>query len=327
MHLVLQRICDMGIIPLVSPALGVEPVSCAKVLSEALKKVPLPIVLLPFRSQADEEAIRRVKADYPELLVGCVGITSIAKASQAKAAGAEYIITTGFNPRVVSWCLEQELVVLPGCSSASDVEAAQELGLSAMAFFPADHRGRLETLQSLCAFYPNMRFVPVGQMDMPLVKKYLACPSVLACAAGFCVDEACLTKGDSIALAANIEKAVQDMLDMQLHHVGVYPEDDKEESVQGLVQEFTALTHYGQTDVGQGIFVGEGIEVLKSTSDWKGHLAYAVPNVERTCAHLLLRGVEVDFSTARINDEGRCFFVYMKKALGGFGIHLRLRKP
>lgn len=317
----------MGLLPLVMPSLSCDPAQAFLTLGKALMDAPLPLAVLPLRNAADEDALRRLTSTFPDLLVGACGIASIHQATRAHAAGARFLLTTGFSGKVVSWCVEHDMLILPGCSTASEVESAKDMGLSAVTFYPADLGGRLDTLHALHAAYPDMLFVPAGDLDADAVSTYLECPAVLACATTLCANECLMASGNAAALARTASEAVYAMLDMRLGHIGVYPDAQSDAATQTLVNEFADITRDPIKDIGPGVFVGAGIEVLKITSDaWKGHIAYDVSCVDRACAHLALRGIQVDESTARRKADGLCFFIYLLKPVGHFGIHLRNRK-
>ena len=326
MHSLLKRLRDMGLLPLVMPSATCDATVYPDALAQALLDAPLPLLALPFRNVADEDALRRLSTAHPGLLLGATGVTSLHQAARAKAAGAQFLLTTGFNSKVVSWCVEHELLILPGCATASDVEEALGMGLAAVTFYPADGVGGPATLRALHAAYPTMAFVPAGCLDAAAVADYLDCPAVLACATTRCADEALVVAGDFAGITRYAREAVHAMLDMRVGHVGVYPEAESQAATQALVDEFALITGDAVTDIGPGVFVGGGIEVLKITSDWKGHIDYDVLCVDRACAHLALRGVMVDESTARYNAAGYRYFIYLAKPVGQFGVHLRNRK-
>lgn len=334
MKTLFKTIRDMGILPLVAPQIlgpqtscprGINPFEDAPCLGKALMDAPLPLVVLPFRNTAAEDMIRKTLTACPKLTLGVNGVTSIHQATRAQAAGARFIMTAGFNPKVVSWCAEHDMPIIPGCSTATELEAIMEMGLTTATFFPADQKESLGLLHNLHAAYPYMCFIPTGNLDAAAINAYLRYPAVLACATTCCTSNALLKQKDWSGITLATRQAIKAMLGMELAHVGVYPATESEDASQKLVSEFASLLDEPVTDIGAGIFVGSSIEVLRKTAPWNGHIAYNVSCVERACAHFALRGIHIDETSARYNDEGRLIFAYIADPIGNFGVHLRNR--
>ena len=134
---ILKRISEIGIVPVIK----INDAKQAVPLAKALIDGGLPVAEITFRTDAAEEAIKLVSEAFPEMIVGAGTVLTIEQAERAKNAGAKFIVSPGFNPKVVKWCFVNESFGTPSCTSPSDIEQALELGLKGFQFFPAERCG------------------------------------------------------------------------------------------------------------------------------------------------------------------------------------------
>ncbi|MCI9546406.1 MAG: bifunctional 4-hydroxy-2-oxoglutarate aldolase/2-dehydro-3-deoxy-phosphogluconate aldolase [Lachnospiraceae bacterium] len=183
MHEILEKIRKIGIVPVVA----LDDAKDALPLAEALQQGGLPCAEITFRTQAAEEAIRLISRECPEMLVGAGTVLTTEQADRAAAAGAEFLVSPGFNPRVVKHCVKKGILITPGCSTPSDIEQALENGLDVVKFFPAEPSGGLKMIQALAAPYGQVRFMPTGGIHPENAREYLRCSRVLACGGSWMV--------------------------------------------------------------------------------------------------------------------------------------------
>jgi 2-dehydro-3-deoxyphosphogluconate aldolase / (4S)-4-hydroxy-2-oxoglutarate aldolase len=176
MHDILSRIGELKIIPVIS----LDDAADAVPLGEALAAGGLPIIEITFRTQAAEQAIRAL-ANGNQLLVGAGTVLNVDTAKRAVDAGAKFIVSPGFNPKVVSWCIGAGVAITPGTATPTDIEMALDHGLSVVKFFPAEAMGGIRMLKAVAAPYGMMRFVPTGGIGPENLEEYLKFPKVLAC--------------------------------------------------------------------------------------------------------------------------------------------------
>lgn len=137
MNDLLKKISAYGIVPVIK----INDVRKAIPLAKALIEGGLPLAEVTFRTEQAEEAIRLISAKFPEMLVGAGTVLNIEQVKKAVNAGAMFIVSPGFNPNVVSYCVKNNIVIIPGTSTPSDMEAAMEAGLNVVKFFPAEQSG------------------------------------------------------------------------------------------------------------------------------------------------------------------------------------------
>ncbi len=192
MNKVLEEISKIGIVPVIA----LDDVKDAELLAKALIEGGIPCAEVTFRTKAAEESIKIMSSKFPELLVGAGTVLTIEQADKAVAAGAKFIVSPGFNPKVVKHCIEKDIPVTPGCSSPSDVEQAIELGLEVVKFFPAEAAGGLNMIKSMAAPYVNMKFMPTGGINEKNVTSYLDFDKVIACGGSWMVNKDMVKAGD-----------------------------------------------------------------------------------------------------------------------------------
>ncbi|MBQ8626511.1 MAG: bifunctional 4-hydroxy-2-oxoglutarate aldolase/2-dehydro-3-deoxy-phosphogluconate aldolase [Agathobacter sp.] len=183
MNPVLEKIQKTGIIPVVV----LNDVKDAEPLAKALIEGGLPCAEVTFRTDAAEESIRIMKEKFPEMLLGAGTVLTTDQVDRAVAAGAEFIVSPGLNPRIVKYCVEKNIPITPGCANASDIEQAIENGLEVVKFFPAEPAGGLKMIKALAAPYVGVKFMPTGGISASNVRDYLAYDRIIACGGSWMV--------------------------------------------------------------------------------------------------------------------------------------------
>lgn len=182
MNEVLKRIGDLRVVPVVA----IDDAADAAGLGDALAAGGLPIAEITFRTDAAEQSIRTL-ARRSDLLVGAGTVLNVDTAKRAADAGARFIVSPGFNPKVVRWCIENNVPITPGTATPTDIEQALDHGLTVVKFFPAEAIGGLKTLKAIAAPYGMMRFMPTGGITPENLGEYLVFPKVLACGGSWMV--------------------------------------------------------------------------------------------------------------------------------------------
>lgn len=185
---VLKLVEQTGIIPVVV----LDSAADALPLAKALIKGGLPCAEVTFRTAAAEESIKVMSENFPEMLIGAGTVLTTEQVDRAVAVGASFIVSPGTNPKVVRYCLEKNIPIIPGVCTPTEVEAALELGLNTLKFFPAEAAGGLKMIKAMAAPYTAVRFMPTGGIDAKNVEEYLSYNRIIACGGSWMV------KGDLI---------------------------------------------------------------------------------------------------------------------------------
>ncbi len=186
--LMAAKIAELGVVPVVV----LENAEDAEPLAKALCEGGLPCAEVTFRTAAAEESIKRMSKAYPEMLIGAGTVLTKEQVDCATAAGAKFIVSPGFDPEIVDYCLEKNIPIFPGCITPSEVAQAVKRGLKVVKFFPSEQFGGVATIKALAAPYVGLKFMPTGGVSAKNLKDYLSNQSIIACGGSWMV------KGDMI---------------------------------------------------------------------------------------------------------------------------------
>ncbi|MEZ8055953.1 MULTISPECIES: bifunctional 4-hydroxy-2-oxoglutarate aldolase/2-dehydro-3-deoxy-phosphogluconate aldolase [Vibrio] len=179
----------------VIPVIAIDRAEDIVPLGKALVENGLPAAEITFRSGAAVEAISLLREAQPEMLIGAGTVLNREQAQAAKDAGATFVVSPGFNPNTVNACREIGIDIIPGVNAPSAVEAAIEMGLTTLKFFPAEASGGINMLKSLLGPYTQIQFMPTGGISPKNVNEYLAVDRVLACGGTWMVDKVLINEG------------------------------------------------------------------------------------------------------------------------------------
>ena len=191
-----EKLASIGIIPVIK----INDAEKAVPLARALCAGGLPAAEVTFRTPAAAEAIRRIRAEVPEVCVCAGTVLNAETAERAVEAGAEAVISPGTNPAVVKWCLEMGVPVIPGCATPTEVEACMRMGLDFVKLVPAEVVGGVAMLKALSGPYSHMAFMPTGGVSPENAAAYLAQKNVVCCGGSWMVPEKLLESGDFAAI-------------------------------------------------------------------------------------------------------------------------------
>ena len=198
------QITELGLIPVVvlNDANDAEP------LAKALIEGGLPCAEVTFRTDAAQDGIRIISEEYPDMLVGAGTVLTIDQVERAVWAGAKFIVSPGFDPEIVDYCLKKEIPVFPGCITPSEIAQAVKRGLRTVKFFPAAQSGGVGMINALAAPYVGLKFMPTGGVNPKNLSEYLSCKSVIACGGSWMVKGELVRAGEFDKIKEMTKEAV-----------------------------------------------------------------------------------------------------------------------
>lgn len=316
MNQVLEKIQKLGIVPVVV----LNDVQDAIPVAKALCDGGLPVAEVTFRTDAAEESIRVMKQNFPEMLVGAGTVLTTEQAERAINAGAEFIVSPGFNPTVVKYCLEKGVPMTPGCNNPSAMEGALELGLDVVKFFPAEASGGLKAIKAMAAPYVNLKFMPTGGINEKNINEYLAFPKIIACGGSWMVSGDLVKNKEFDKITELTREAVMTVMGFELKHVGINCANEAE--ADSTADAFARMFGFEKKTGNSSVFAGSYIEAMKTPYlGAKGHIAIGTNNMERAVNYLDVLGVKVDMETAKYKND-KLAAVYLKDEVAGFALHL-----
>ena len=200
---IIEQFKKIGIIPVVV----LDDAKDAEGLGRALVEGGLPCAEVTFRTAAAEESIRIMSKAFPDMLVGAGTVLTTEQVDRAVAAGAKFIVSPGLNPKVVKHCQEIGIPITPGIQTPTEIEAALELGLTTVKFFPAEPAGGLKMIKAIAAPYVNVTFMPTGGISASNVREYLGYDRIVACGGSWMVKKDLVAAGEFDKIKAMVREA------------------------------------------------------------------------------------------------------------------------
>ena len=313
---ILKKLSLAGLVPVIK----VENAQDAVPLCKALSDGGLPVAEITFRTAAAEEAIALVKQSLPDVILGAGTVLSVEQVKKAVAAGAAYIVSPGFNPQVVGYCVDNGIPILPGCANPSDIEMALSFGLDTVKFFTADAAGGIKFIKAISAPYGSMKFVPTGGINEKNLLDYISFPKVAAVGGSWMVPADAIKAGDWNRITCLAREAVKLLLGLELKHIGI--NSGTPEKAIDDAKRMAALLGLNVKEGNSSVFAGTEYEFMKTCGrGTNGHIAVLVNDLYRAKWHLERQGFAFIEDSLVVKD-GKPTAIYLKDEIGGFAIHL-----
>jgi 2-dehydro-3-deoxyphosphogluconate aldolase/(4S)-4-hydroxy-2-oxoglutarate aldolase len=315
MNSTINKMYLSGIVPVVK----IEDAANAIPLAKSIKAGGLNCIEVTFRAAGAELAIAAITGEFPDMLVGAGTVITTEQVDKAVAAGASFIVSPGFNEKVVKYCQDKGVVILPGVSSPSEIEKGMEMGLEVLKFFPAEVSGGVKALNAFAGPYTTMKFIPTGGINEKNLVEYLSLDNVLACGGTWIASEKLIKENKFDEITRLTAEAVKLMLGIELRHVGINTPDT--DAAEKEARGYCDLLGMDYLPGNSSIFVGAAIEVMKKKGPGtNGHIAFITNSVDRTYAYLSSKGYKFN-EASRSADAKGLKVIYLTDEYAGFAIH------
>ncbi|AEC01283.1 bifunctional 4-hydroxy-2-oxoglutarate aldolase/2-dehydro-3-deoxy-phosphogluconate aldolase [Parasphaerochaeta coccoides] len=311
-----KRVHQVGIVPVVK----IDDAARAEGLAGALIAGGIPAVEVTFRTNAAEEAIKRIVKKYPDMLVGAGTVTSLAQAKTAVAAGASFLVSPGFDAEVVDWAIAKNIPILPGVATPTDILQGIRRGLSVLKFFPAEASGGVGMLKNFAGPFPSLSFVPTGGISLDNLASYASQSNVLAVGGSWMVKDSLINAEDWAAITNMSRNAVAALQGFSFAHFGINAVDrtEADKASKGF-EAFNMITKNGSSSA----FMNTEIEIMFSKGrGTHGHVGFKCFDVERSIAYLSQFGLTPDETSFSYDAKGTLKLAYFKEQIGDFAVHL-----
>lgn len=312
---IFAEINKIGLLPQFDLKENLDPVS----LAEALSRASLPCAEIGFSPDA-EPHIKAITSKLPDFIIGVRGVKDVEALKRAVSAGAKFF--TGFDGEgeLGRYCLENDIPFIPSCSTAGEIEAALQEGLTTVKFFPAEQAGGLSALKTLGEAYPEAKFLLGGVSEEDFVK-YADYEKVIGFCAPWLAPVKELKEGNFASIETLARANVSKMLGFFLKHIGINSADEKESNA--TADAFEKLFGFKKQDFGGAYFNDTFVEVMKKPFYGRhGHIAIGVNNMERALYRFRKAGVAFIEESAGYNPDGSLRVIYFKEEIGGFAVHI-----
>lgn len=314
---VLDEIAKIGMIPVIS----IDKVERALPLAKALQKGGLPLMEVMFRTDAAADSIKTIAKEMPDFIIGAGTVLTTEQVEKAAQCGAKFLVSPGFNSEVCKAAAKVGLPIVPGCTSPTEVEAARMLNLQVLKFFPAVENGGVSAMRLLSGPYPDVKFVPTGDLTRPLCNEYLGFNKVAAAGGDFMLSYDDIHADNYEKIANDVEETILGYLNFHIVHVGLNAESQEESCA--MAEKFNAVFKLHSKVGKKSVMSGRLFEVMfKPFYYEKGHIAVGTSDATRAYYYLKRCGVEFIEDTVSRGSDGRVIAAYLKENFGGFALHL-----
>ena len=202
-----ERLARSGVVAVVT----VDSPEDAGPIARALLTGGVGAIELTFRTARAAEAIRRIRAEVPEILAGAGTLLNRAHVEAAIEAGALFGVAPGCNPATIAAARECGLPFAPGVMTPTDMEIALEHGCRVLKYFPASNLAGPSALETMAAPFAHLglRFIPLGGINLASLPQWLASPSVLCVGGSWLAPRDVIQRKDWAALQRNAEQAAE----------------------------------------------------------------------------------------------------------------------
>jgi 2-dehydro-3-deoxyphosphogluconate aldolase / (4S)-4-hydroxy-2-oxoglutarate aldolase len=197
------KVCALA--PVV-PVLVIDDLATAALLAKALVAGGLPALEVTLRTSVALDAIRAM-AEVPGGMVGAGTLLTPADVKAAKKAGARFGVSPGATDRIIGACEDEELPLLPGAVTATEVMVLLEKGFTVQKFFPAEAVGGANALRSLGQPIPQVKFCPTGGISLKNARDYLSLPNTLCVGGSWVAPKDKIASGDWAGIEALAREA------------------------------------------------------------------------------------------------------------------------
>ena len=187
-----QAISDIGVVPVIKLN---NPERDSAPLAKALCEGGVPVAEVTFRAAGAPLAIKIMKETCPDMIVGAGTVTTTAQIDEAIEAGAQFIVTPGFDAELVAYAQSKDIAIYPGCTTPTDYHQALKFGLEVLKFFPAEQSGGLAKIKAMSAPFPQFKVMPTGGVSLKNLKEYLSAPVIAACGGSYMVTAKLINEG------------------------------------------------------------------------------------------------------------------------------------
>ena len=193
------------------PVIAIKQLKDAVPLASALVSAGVRVLEITLRTECGLEAIRMVKEQVPNAIVGAGTVANATQYAQAIESGAEFIISPGLTESLLQKSTEYAVPFIPGIATPSELMLASQYGLSYLKFFPAEINGGIKALQAFSGPFPEIKFCPTGGINEKNYQDYLALKNVLCVGGTWFVPNEAIEQGDFERIAMLAESAINSL--------------------------------------------------------------------------------------------------------------------
>ena len=194
----------------VIPVIIIDDDKKALPLAETLFNSGITCAEITLRTDAAIESLK-IFSQFNKFTLGAGTITNIEQLHKAINAGAEFIVSPGFDETLAIESLKNNIQYIPGCITPTEIQKAKNNSIHLLKFFPSEPYGGINTLKTLSAPFSDISFIPTGGIKINNIRKYLNLNCVSACGMTEIVDRKLIINSDFDTIA-KLSKRVIDKI-------------------------------------------------------------------------------------------------------------------
>ena len=307
---------NVGILPVIN----ISEKEYALPLVNALIDGGMKALEVTLRSDNSLQAIKTIKHEYPNFVVGAGTVINTNLVDEALNAGADFIVCPGYDEEIVDYLLKKGVPIVPGCTTPSEIQKAVKNGLKVLKFFPSELSGGISAIKLVSGAFPQVKFIPTGGINFDNLSSYLSNDKVLACGGSYMATADQLKKCDYVGITENCKKALAISLGFELAHVGIncYSEEEADNGA----NMFSEIFKFNKKAGNSSIFSGTAVEFMKTKYyGTNGHIGIKTNSVKRAIAYFEDNGYEIIKESIKEDSKG-LVSAYLKEEIGGFAVHV-----
>lgn len=172
----LENISKSKIIPVVK----VNTEENAVKISNSLIEKKINLIEITYRTENAGKCIKKISNSFSNIVVGAGTITNIAQAKDAIKNGAKFLVMPGFDKNTVKYAIKNNIPIIPGVATPTEIMAAMNMGLHILKLFPCNIVSGIDFLKSIKGPFPKIKFIPTGGINENNFNDYLSLENVIA---------------------------------------------------------------------------------------------------------------------------------------------------
>ena len=203
----------VGIVPVIRVSSAEE----ARFAADCVAKGGVPIVEITMTVPGAVEVIRELVKSMPQVLVGAGTVLNEGSVRQCADAGAQFLVTPGFDAPTVAAARKLDLLIMAGALTPSEIMAASASGADFVKVFPCGSLGGPKYIQSLRGPFPKVPFVPTGGVNVETAADYIRAGAAALGVGGEMISKDALKARDGDVISKLAALFVDLVRDARLH--------------------------------------------------------------------------------------------------------------
>ncbi len=302
------------------PFLDIKGAEKAVPMAEAAVRGGADALEISLDAEDSLNAVKSAASKLPTAAVGAGSVRTCEQADAAMAAGASFLVLSGYDPGLAEHCLARGIPFIPRCGSADEAMRAYAQGCRMLKIPYPGLFADVSGLKRLSVQMPEAEFV-IGSGTADEAAPYMSESCVAACGVGRAADSDDTGNGDFGRFEERCRQALDISLGFELAHVGIN-NNSRDRALEGaglLADLFRLPVKTGDSST----YAGKAVEFMHAAVYGDaGHLGFFTNSAFRALAYFKKRGIGIIEESIRRDENGRIWFFYLRPELFGFALHV-----